>query len=70
MNLEYKGSGNNTQVKQVSTKIPKDKFSALEYGLYYVNTLERKNAIKKRESFDVSSYLLIKKPVSRMNNRW
>ncbi len=68
MNLEYKGSGNSTQVKQVSTKIPKDKFSALEYGLYYINTLERKNAIRKKESFDLSGYMLIKKPVSRMNN--
>lgn len=66
MNLEYKGSGNSTQVKQVSSRIQKDKFSALEYGLYYINTLERKNAIKKKENFDVSGYMLVKKPTSRL----
>jgi hypothetical protein len=62
MNLEYKQSGNDTQVKQISKSIPKDKFSAVEYGLWYISTLEKKNQMRKREVFDVSQLLMFKKP--------
>lgn len=62
MNLEYKQSGNQTQIKQISRSINKDKFSALEYALFYVNILEKKNLTKKREVIDISQLFLAKKP--------
>lgn len=37
----------NTRLKQISKKIPKDRFSALEYGLYYVK-LQEDNKKRKR----------------------
>lgn len=69
MNLEYKQSGNNTQVKQISRSINKDKFSAFEYALHYVYTLEMKNQKRKREKIDVSQYFASKAPISSMNKR-
>lgn len=62
MNLEYKSSGNNIQVKQISKSINKDKFSALEYGLYWIYLEERKNQVRKEESIDLSKMFLFKKP--------
>lgn len=54
MNLEYKQSGNETQVKQISKGIPKDLFSSTEYGLYWIYLEEQKNRVKKKEqSFDL-----------------
>ncbi|ARF70807.1 DNA-packaging protein (plasmid) [Paenibacillus larvae subsp. pulvifaciens] len=69
MNLEYKQSGNQTQVKQISRSINKDKFSALEYGLYYIYKLERKNAKRRRESIDISNFFLVKQASSKYK-RW
>jgi hypothetical protein len=66
MNLEQHMSGNQTQVKQISRAITKDKFSAFEYALYYIYTLERDNIIKKRERLDASQFLVIKTPTSRL----
>ena len=66
MNLEYKQSGNQTQVKQISKGINKDKFSALEYGLYWIYLEERKNQIKKQENYiDISKLFNFKKPQIR-----
>lgn len=70
MNLEYKQSGNQTQVKQVSRSINKDKFSALEYGLYYIYLLEKKNQIRKKETVDVSKFIMIKTATARQERRW
>jgi len=61
MNLEYEQSGNSTKVKQISRSIQKDKFSALEYGIYYIYTLEQKNKIRRSENVDVSQFFLAKK---------
>lgn len=47
MNLEYKQSGNDTQVKQVSMAVNKDKFSALEYGLFWIQLEEKNNRVRK-----------------------
>ena len=59
-NLKYKQSGNETQVERVSRAIPKDKFSALMYGLYWIYLQERKNkeSNKKRSRnwFDYIKY--------------
>lgn len=65
MNLEHKNSGNATQVKQISRSINKDKFSALEMGLYYIYLLEKKNQVKKREVVDVSKFFVVKSPIMR-----
>lgn len=60
MNLEYKQSGNNTDVKQISRGINKDKFSALEYGLMYIHLLEKKNQQRSREKINPRDYLFFK----------
>ncbi len=60
MNLEYKQSGNQTQIKQISRSINKDKFSALEYGLYYIYTLEKANQMKKKEQADAWKFFAFK----------
>lgn len=62
LNLEYKQAGNQTQVKQISRSINKDKFSALEYGLWYIHTLEKVNQIRRNEMVDISKFMAIKKP--------
>lgn len=64
MNLEYKQSGNNTSVKQVSNAVNKDKFSALEYGLFWIHLQEKGNRIKKdTNNMDLGSlFKLFKKP--------
>ncbi len=64
MNLEYKQAGNETKVKQISRGINKDKFSALEYGLYWIYLEEQKNRVRKEEmDIDLSSLLSVfKKP--------
>lgn len=46
MNLEYRQSGNDTGIKQVSAAVNKDKFSALEYGLYWIYLEEKQNRVK------------------------
>jgi hypothetical protein len=62
MNLEYKQAGNDTQVKGISKSIPKDKFSAIEYGLWYIHLEEKKNQRRKKEVYDPSSLFMFKKP--------
>ena len=49
MNLEYRQSGNETKVEQISRKIPKDKFSALMYGLYWIYLEEMDSHIKQSD---------------------
>lgn len=49
MNLKYKQKGNNTEVERVSRKIPKDKYSSLLYGLYWVHLNEKKNRVQKKK---------------------
>jgi hypothetical protein len=59
MNLEYKQSGHRTEVRQISKTIGKDRFSALEYGLFYVYQLEKKNKTEREESLgDISSFFM------------
>ena len=48
LNLVEENEGINIRLKQSSRGIPKDKFSALEYGLYYVK-LEEDNRRKKKK---------------------
>lgn len=59
MNLEYKQSGNNIQVKQVSRAIQKDRFSALKYGLWWVYLEEQKNKSRQNEHIgDISKFFM------------
>ena len=48
MNLREENEGVNIILKQANRSIKKDKFSALEYGLYYIKTEEDSKKKKKR----------------------
>ena len=50
LNLVEDNEGVNIILKQSSRGIPKDKFSAFEYGLYYVKQEEDKKRKKKSKS--------------------
>lgn len=45
MNLKYKQTGNDTKVERISKRIPKDKFSSLMYGLWWIYMLEQENQV-------------------------
>jgi len=60
MNLVYQNNGNGTMVKEVSSKMDKDRYSAVSYGLFYIHLLEKKNQQKKRETLNPSGFLAIK----------
>lgn len=66
MNLEYKQSGHRTEVKQVSKSIQKDRFSALEYGLFWVYLEEQRNkTMREQDIGDIASFFMgrsVKKP--------
>lgn len=71
MNLEHIQKGNkDIEVKQISRKIPKDKFSALEYALWYIHLQEKKNKQRKQEVFNPADMFMVRQPSStRSNNR-
>ena len=50
LNLVEENEGTNIILKQSSRSIPKDKFSAFEYGLYYIKQEEDKNKRKKKRN--------------------
>lgn len=63
MNLEYVSSGNNIQVKQISRSIQKDRFSALEYGLYWIYLEEQKLKSRVQEDVsDISQFFMGRRP--------
>lgn len=51
LNLVKENEGVNIILRQGNKKIPKDRFSALEYGLYYVKLEEEKRKRRKGTSF-------------------
>jgi hypothetical protein len=55
LNLVEDNEGVNIILKQSSRGTPKDKFSAFEYGLYYIKKQEDS---KKNKKFDLSQMLL------------
>lgn len=61
MNLEQEQVGNQMKVKQISKQINKDKFSALEYGLFYIYQLEMKNQIRVQQRADSWKFMAVKK---------
>ena len=48
LNLVQKNNGTNIILNQVSKKVLKDKFSAFEYGMYYIKNLDDLSRKKKR----------------------
>lgn len=65
MNLQYKQRGNESDILQISRSIPKDKFSALMYGLFWIFLEERKNKERKRATTSLSSLMLYRQPTLR-----
>jgi hypothetical protein len=66
MNLKYKQRGNDSDIEQVSRSIPKDKFSALMYGLFWVYLEEKKNKERKGNSnIDINKLFNFRKPQIR-----
>lgn len=57
LNLVESNEGVNIILKQNNKSIPKDKFSAFEYGLYYIKQEEEKR--KKRKTRDISKMLFV-----------
>ena len=49
LNLKEQREGKYLTLDPVNKKIKKDKFSAFEYGLYYIKILEESGKKKKRE---------------------
>lgn len=56
MNLREENEGVNIILKQANKAIKKDKFSALEYALYYIK--QEEDSKKKRHHIDVSKLLM------------
>ena len=57
MNLVEENEGINIILKQVSKGIKKDKFSALEYGLYYIKQEEERK--KKKKKFNAKEWMFL-----------
>ena len=57
MNLREETEGVNIILKQANKSIRKDKFSAFEYGLYYLKLEEDKK--KKRKKFNAKDWKFI-----------
>lgn len=55
MNLTEENEGVNVILKKNNNKVPKDRFSSLVYGLYYIRQQEERN--KKRKSRNISDLL-------------
>ena len=56
-NLREENEGVNIILKQVNKSIPKDKFSAFEYGLYWIK--QEEDAHKKKKRFNAKDFLLM-----------
>lgn len=66
MNLKHRQQGNDTTIERISRKIPKDKFSALMYGLFWIYLDERKSLEKKRKNnHDISALMQFRQPQIR-----
>lgn len=57
MNLREENEGINIILKQANKRVKKDKFSALEYGLYYIRQEENKK--KKKKRFDAKEWVFL-----------
>lgn len=57
LNLREENEGINIILKQANKTIGKDKFSALEYGLYYIK--QEEDSKKKRKGFNISNFIFM-----------
>ena len=57
MNLKEENEGINIILKQANKRIPKDKVSALEYGLYYIKQEEENK--KRKRKFNIKEYMFM-----------
>ena len=57
MNLKEENEGINIILKQANKRIPKDKVSALEYGLYYIKQEEENK--RKKHKFNIKDYMFM-----------
>ena len=57
MNLREENEGVNIILKQANRGIPKDKFSSLEYGLYYIKQEEDNK--KRKKKFNVKDFMFM-----------
>lgn len=55
LNLREENEGVNIILKRANTRIQKDKFSAFEYGLYYIK--QEEDSKKKRKKFNASEWM-------------
>lgn len=69
MNLIYEAQGNKTKIKRVSRQMDKDRYSAVSYGLFYIYLEELKNNHRKRETFNATGFMAIKKANYRIFDR-
>lgn len=65
LNLVEKREGINIILDRSNSKIPKDKFSAFIYGLYYIKLEEDKKRKKKKRN--ISDYMFFSKPGANPN---
>lgn len=56
-NLREENEGVNIILKQANKGIRKDKFSALEYGLYYIK--QEEDSKKKKKRFNVADFMFM-----------
>lgn len=59
MNLREVNEGVNIILKQANRGIPKDKFSSLEYGLYYIKQEEERRRKRKAKKFNAKDWLFL-----------
>ena len=57
LNLREENEGINIILKQANRSIPKDKVSALEYGLYYIK--QEEDTKKKKKKFKISDVMFM-----------
>ena len=57
MNLREENEGVNIILKQANKSIKKDKFSALEYGLYYIK--QEEDSKKKKKRFNAKEWVFM-----------
>lgn len=70
MNLQYIQKGNTTTVKQVSSGIEKDRYSALAYGNFYIYLMEQKESKRgNRKNDTATKFFSMKKPKFDVFNR-
>lgn len=55
LNLREENEGVNINLKQANKRIPKDKFSALEYGIYYIKQ-EEDSRRKRKKKFNAAEW--------------